>query len=782
MGSLLMLLLVIDRRAKIAARNRALVELAKASEDQEKTKAARFADLEKRREELRAERQAKLAEREAKRAELERQHLDLADQQRIDREKAKALEEKTQGVRHQALTLQQKLHAEIAALERAAQGLKDEQAQIQATSQKAASTQTTLARMTADLESLEQSLADLKAARKREQQTYSLVPYKGKRGDSRRPLYVECTELGIIFHPDKKLVVDSRTAGYQFREEVEKRVSLQTETIKTTSAKSDQTPYLFVLVRPNGITSYYHFLSSLQGMKLDFGYEFIEPDWILDFTDAEKAAANNSWNTASQSIPGSLGPRPDPIRPGLGKPIVGLRPGDTLANGSERLNTKVDGAGGEGGPESINGASSSSTPGTAKGTPSAVPGPSQSASIRTPGNVDVPVFGRDDGSFTPHFGPPPRPGGYFANSGGNSDGPSTGNRVGSVGAAGEEGPGIPRLAPPSGGGNGGVLQNGGSGLGKGPEKSSVEQGNSESGDIQHSNSGRSGGFASRRGNAGSLRSKSSGSADNLGGFPNEDESTGMGEAGRSPTAVKSASGRSQSGNASSGGGGGQQNETTPGSPDGKSNGTSQGSRGSTGNSGQLNPSSVKADPSSGGGQGNADEPATEEVNNKNAGSNPTASAGSGRGTPGSRSGGNDEAEGGSPFVPPSPFPNSTKPEKKTARLPRLTGNRDWFIPVECTKEGVLLPSAKLKITRNELMKDPNKAVALIDAIKTIIDRRQAAVRPGEPAFRPQLRFVVQADGLRTYHQVYPILETLKLPMTRQDVGPPESAEPTFPVH
>src|SRR6516162_3000092 len=82
MGSLLMLLLVIDRRAKSAARNRALVELAKASEDQEKTKAARFADLEKRREELRAERQAKLAEREAKRAELERQHLDLADQQR----------------------------------------------------------------------------------------------------------------------------------------------------------------------------------------------------------------------------------------------------------------------------------------------------------------------------------------------------------------------------------------------------------------------------------------------------------------------------------------------------------------------------------------------------------------------------------------------------------------------------------------------------------------------------------------------------------------------------
>src|SRR5262245_9452484 len=77
MGSLLMLLLVIDRRAKIAARNKAVAELAKSMEDQDKSKADHIAELKKRRE-------AAIAERDAERQELERQHSDLTDQVRVE--------------------------------------------------------------------------------------------------------------------------------------------------------------------------------------------------------------------------------------------------------------------------------------------------------------------------------------------------------------------------------------------------------------------------------------------------------------------------------------------------------------------------------------------------------------------------------------------------------------------------------------------------------------------------------------------------------------------------
>src|SRR5437879_7675347 len=53
--------------------------------------------------------------------------------------------------------------------------------------------QTELATLAAELHRMEQTLADLKLLRQRQQQTYSLVPYRGRGSDNRKPVYVECT-------------------------------------------------------------------------------------------------------------------------------------------------------------------------------------------------------------------------------------------------------------------------------------------------------------------------------------------------------------------------------------------------------------------------------------------------------------------------------------------------------------------------------------------------------------------------------------------------------------
>ena len=47
------------------------------------------------------------------------------------------------------------------------------------------------------------AIRDLQADRERDQHTYSVVPYRGKYGEGRRPLYVECAGPGLVFHPDK---------------------------------------------------------------------------------------------------------------------------------------------------------------------------------------------------------------------------------------------------------------------------------------------------------------------------------------------------------------------------------------------------------------------------------------------------------------------------------------------------------------------------------------------------------------------------------------------------
>ena len=59
----------------------------------------------------------------------------------------------------------------------------------------------------------------------------------------------------------------------------------------------------------------------------------------------------------------------------------------------------------------------------------------------------------------------------------------------------------------------------------------------------------------------------------------------------------------------------------------------------------------------------------------------------------------------------------------------------------------------------------------------MIDRRQAGVRPGEPPYRPQVRFLIYPDGLRTYFLTFPALEPLGIPLTRQNVEADPPAPP-----
>jgi hypothetical protein len=51
----------------------------------------------------------------------------------------------------------------------------------------------------------------------------------------------------------------------------------------------------------------------------------------------------------------------------------------------------------------------------------------------------------------------------------------------------------------------------------------------------------------------------------------------------------------------------------------------------------------------------------------------------------------------------------------------------------------------------------------------MIARRQSSVKPGEPPYRPQVRFLVRPDGLLALHRAYPGLEPIHIAMTRTDL-------------
>ena len=102
----------------------------------------------------------------------------------------------------------------------------------------------------------------------------------------------------MIFHPDHVALAESRDSA-DVQAEVERRLLNQKQQLPSAQAAAF-TPYLMLLVRPDGVLSYYHLRESLRGLKIDFGYEFIDKDWVLDFPADDAAPAPQSWVTTAK--------------------------------------------------------------------------------------------------------------------------------------------------------------------------------------------------------------------------------------------------------------------------------------------------------------------------------------------------------------------------------------------------------------------------------------------------------------------------------------------------
>ncbi len=115
------------------------------------------------------------------------------------------------------------------------------------------------------------------------------------------------------------------------------------------------------------------------------------------------------------------------------------------------------------------------------------------------------------------------------------------------------------------------------------------------------------------------------------------------------------------------------------------------------------------------------------------------------------------------------------------RPARLSGDRDWLIYVECKLEGVVIYPTQLLVPATALA-HPSGSNPLMQSIQQLIDRKQASVRPGDPPYRPEVRFLVHSDAGRTYHLAYPMLDGLAAPKTAQDLTPDDDVRAIVTGH
>ncbi len=132
------------------------------------------------------------------------------------------------------------------------------------------------------------------------------------------------------------------------------------------------------------------------------------------------------------------------------------------------------------------------------------------------------------------------------------------------------------------------------------------------------------------------------------------------------------------------------------------------------------------------------------------------------------SGGGGEPDPLGRFAAPALVADKDRAPKRPPPLGRLIGNRDFVILVDCHADhATVLPGGAQ--FRWPVQQSAAADQALTRYVQQLIERRQASVRPGEPPYRPQIRFQVAPDGLRTYYRAYPPLEPLRVPMSRENL-------------
>jgi len=143
-----------------------------------------------------------------------------------------------------------------------------------------------------DLEAARSRLAEARKAvddarrRSRRAATYSVVPYEGPNSTHRRPVYVECRENSMVLQPEGVELTPADFVGMlgpgnplaSALRGVREYYAGQ-----TAAGKSDAEPYPLLLVRPDGIKTYYAARSALDSWGSEFGYELIGADWKLDY-------------------------------------------------------------------------------------------------------------------------------------------------------------------------------------------------------------------------------------------------------------------------------------------------------------------------------------------------------------------------------------------------------------------------------------------------------------------------------------------------------------------
>jgi hypothetical protein len=166
----------------------------------------------------------------------------------------------------------------------------DEGRQLRA--QDLAAAQAEAARLKADIERQKTELQQAKKNQRSSEEFYALIPYDGRNGTRRRPIYVECTEFGVIVQPEGLLLVANDFHGpLGPGNPLDMALRAIREHWERSDANGAGQPYPLLIVRPSGVHAFGAARAAIKAWDDEWGYELISDDKQLDFGSPDPALA-----------------------------------------------------------------------------------------------------------------------------------------------------------------------------------------------------------------------------------------------------------------------------------------------------------------------------------------------------------------------------------------------------------------------------------------------------------------------------------------------------------
>ena len=262
MGSLIVLLVVLARQARLQAAEAARAVAAKATVDLDEIKAQR---------ELAQWQALQLKESRTKtEADLTEARLKLG-----------GVEDHIPALRDEIA----KLEAAWRELDQIAAGGAQQRSQIESE----------LARLKAEIAVAGKRLAEEWEAARKRRNSYAVVPYQGRNQTHRRPIYIECRADGVVLQPEGIVFTEADFEGpMEPGNPLAAALRASREYLVARGPPGPDAPdepYPLLLVRPDGIAAYYAARAAMESWGSEFGYELIGQEWNLKFPPADAEMA-----------------------------------------------------------------------------------------------------------------------------------------------------------------------------------------------------------------------------------------------------------------------------------------------------------------------------------------------------------------------------------------------------------------------------------------------------------------------------------------------------------